>query len=114
MAVNPIHPGGSPRDISIQQKLQEIAQQAPKREAVVAKINQLLKGNQMNDVFVQHLNTFGMVIVWLKGNAKEEHKNKVVELLKTNGAVEVDKEKGLYSMNDIGFSICRNGTVYAA
>lgn len=114
MAVNPIHPGGSPRDILRQQRIQEIAQQAPKRNEVVKEITSLLQENKLNNVFVQHLNALGMVIVWLKENATEEHKNKVVELLKNRGAIEVDKEKGLYSMNGVEFSVCRNGTVYAA
>ena len=109
MKPSPIHPGGSPRDILRQQK---IAQQAPKREAVVSKIKLLLQKNKINDVFVQHLNTVGEITVRLKQDATDEEMNKVIGLLKSNGAVE---KKGKLSMDGIRFYVSRNyetSTIY--
>ena len=96
MKSNPVHPGGSPKDILRQQKTQE--------EAVVSKIKSLLQENELNDVFVQHASE--MIAVFLKEDATTEEINRVISLLKSNGAKE--KENGKLSMDDVEFFVDRD------
>ncbi len=83
MIIKPLPPAFAPSEEAL-----EALQRGKK---VADRINKIINKNDLSSAMQVHALSRTMVMVMLNDSATDEHKNRVIELLKSNGAVEQEQ-----------------------
>lgn len=108
---NPIHPGGSPRDIIRQINMQKVASDFPKRQEVLVKLDSILAKSTYRSTSTGTSQLIPFVHVWVHEKSSDADIENIIKLFELNGATR-GQTQGTMFIDDVEVHVLRNQRAY--